>query len=325
MELILPFAVKPPVRTAAYEDKIFFIGSCFSTDIAERLHRLKFSVFSNPTGIVYHPLNIATALDYCVLGKDYDEGVLIERNGIFYSWLHHSAFSGLKKEDVLKRINENNQKAHQFLKTAQYLIISPATAFAYYLHSQNSLVANCHKMPAKDFEKRLTGVEEMTARMSESLARARNLNPQIQLVFTVSPVKHLRDGVIQNNLSKAIVLQSIHQLENSFSHSWYFPSFEILNDELRDYRFYKNDFAHPNELAVDYILEKFLNVFFNDQARALLSEVRGIVAAAKHQPLAPESEEYKQFCRVQINRMESLENKFAFLNFSEEKHFLSFS
>lgn len=180
-------------------------------------------------------------------------------------------------------------------------------------------MANCHKLPAALFDKQLSDVAEITDSLTLSIALVKELNPDIRLIFTVSPVKHLRDGVVANNLSKAIVIQAVHKLVSSVEESWYFPSFEILNDVLRDYRFYKNDFAHPSDTAVSYILEKFLTAFISDEAKTLLAEIRDIRLAAAHKPMNMMADAHRKFCEAQLHKIAKIESLNPFLDFSEEK------
>lgn len=319
MDFMLPFQIAPPEKRCNYQHKIFFLGSCFSTDIAARMRELKFSVFSNPTGIVYHPLKIADVLRKIVDGSHYSEYDLVAHNGLFHSWEHHSEFSEGEPGLVLQKANHRLEAARQFLAHADFLILSPATAFGYYLKEGRRLVSNCHKLPAVLFDKQLSEVAEITDKLTRSISLIKEFSPGIRLIFTVSPVKHLRDGVVANNLSKAIVIQAVHKLVSSVEGSWYFPSFEILNDELRDYRFYKNDFAHPSDTAVSYILEKFLTAFISDEAKTLLAEIRDIRSAAAHRPMNRMADAHRKFCEAQLHKIAKIEDQYPFLDFSEEK------
>lgn len=323
MEFMLPFDIPSPEMKGGYRDKIFFTGSCFSTEISQRMEHLKFQVFSNPSGIIYHPLNIAEGLKRVVGGVAYTEEDLVTQAGLSHSWQHHSRFSGSDRDEVLRTINDRLSEAASFLKQSRFLILSPATAFAYYLKEDNRLVANCHKIPASSFTKRMSTVEEIVKELGDALEEVKKFNRNVRFIFTVSPVKHLRDGVVANNLSKAVVLQAVHRLVEQFAGSWYFPSFEILNDELRDYRFYKPDFAHPTEAAVDYILKKFLDVFLDDESKDILKRVRPVLTASAHRPRTAASDEYLKFCNSQLQTIVNLEKEFPFLNFEREKQIFS--
>lgn len=318
MEFFLPFAIPPTPHHISYQSKIMLIGSCFSEEIGARLHDRKFNIIQNPSGIVYHPLIISDMLMRCITVEFFTQADIFESNGVWHSWQHHSSFSGYSKDAVLEKINQNLKVAAEFLRSATHVILTPATAFAYYLKDHDRLVANCHKQPASIFSKKLSDSVEIVDAFAEALKRLKKLNPNISVMITISPVKHLRDGAVLNNLSKANLFRAVHLLKEQIDDLYYFPSFEIMNDELRDYRFYKNDMAHPNAIAVDYIFEKFCTATLERETFNIMLKVEEILKASAHRPALPETQAHKKFLTSQLNKIAALEKQYPFLDFKEE-------
>lgn len=322
MNFFLPFSITALAQKIQYNDKIMMIGSCFSTEIGALLASYKFRVFQNPTGIVYHPLVISEVIERCIRNKKFEKDELFENNGLYHSWLHHSDFSGMDKELTIQRMNDQLECAHDFLKTSHYLIITPATAFGYYQKGMDMIVANCHKMPGTLFEKKLSEEVSIYKGLCSIIERVRTFNPGVRIIFTISPVKHYRDGIVENTISKAHVISAVHKAIHEMTDVSYFPSYEILNDELRDYRFFKKDFAHPNETAVSYIFQRFAEFAMDENTRRLMKRVGEITSAFQHQLLFPHSENSKVFASKQLKKIYELKTAFSFLNFEKEiRHF----
>lgn len=298
------------------------IGSCFSTEIGERLAAYKFDVLQNPTGIVYHPILIADVIERCIGNNQFEKADLFENNGLFHSWMHHSDFSGTDAESTLEKMNGQLECAHEFLKKCNYLILTPATAFGYFLKESSSMVANCHKMLGSVFEKKLIDSATISACLHSVIADVIAFNPSVRILFTISPVKHYRDGIVENTISKANVASAVHKTISESENVFYFPSYEILNDELRDYRFYKSDFAHPNEAAVSYIFERFVDFAFDEQTKVVMKRVGEVTSAFKHKFLFPKSANTKVFAKQQLKKISELNAELPFLNFEKEiRHF----
>lgn len=324
MNFFLSFPIEPLPVKIAYAGKIMMVGSCFSAEIGERLTALKFKVLQNPTGIIYHPLVIAEVIGRCIDQSKFTEADLFENKGIWNSWMHHSSFSGFDPEEALLHMNGQLEQSHDFLKNGDFLFLTPATAYGYFLKTTNRIVANCHKMPGSIFEKKLSDAEEIYTGLSNTIQRIKAFNPELTMVFTISPVRHYRDGIIENTISKAQVVSAVHKAVGKFDNVFYFPSYEIMNDELRDYRFYKNDFAHPNETAVSYIFERFIDFAFEEKAKVLMRKVREITDAALHRPKFPHSKESNAFAKQQLENIHQLIQENPFLDFDNEiKHFQS--
>lgn len=326
MDFFLPFHIQSYPFNISYTDKILFIGSCFSGEIGNKMAGLKFEVLQNPSGILYDPVSIADALFSYIENKPFTETSLFELNGLWHSWKHHSIFSGVDKKEVLKKINRNRSAAHRFLKQAKVLIITVGTAFHYQLKSTGEHVVNCHKAPADHFIKTLSSVEEMKPDLLSAFSALRILNPTIKIIFTVSPVRHVRDGVIENNRSKSRLIETVHSIAGEQESVFYFPSYELVTDVLRDYRFYKNDLVHPNETAVNFVFRKFCDSFLDELSEAVMREIERVIAAVNHHPFLKESAAHQKFMASQLANINKIESKYPFINLSEEKkYFANFS
>jgi hypothetical protein len=321
MEFFLPFQTRSFPFKISYTDKILFIGSCFSEEIGNKMMDLKFDVLQNPNGILYDPISISDALFSYIENEAFDEKNLFELNGLWHSWKHHSAFSGVKKKDVLRTINNSIHQAHSFLKQTKILIITFGTAFNYQLKEGFKNVANCHKAPGNLFIKTLLPVEQIKADLSSAITALETFNPGLKIIVTVSPVKHVKDGVVENNRSKARLLEAAHLICDEKENVFYFPSYELVNDVLRDYRFYKKDLVHPNETAIDFVFEKFSHSFFGDVTKEAMKEIEKIISAMKHKPFIKESEAHQKFISSQIQNIGKIENAYSYIDLSKEKEF----
>lgn len=321
MEFFLPFKIQEYPFSISYQDKILFIGSCFSEEIGNKLKELKFDVIQNSNGILYDPLSISDALFSYIENKPFDEKNLFELNGLWHSWKHHSSFSGADKKDVLEKINLSQSGAHAFLKEARFLIITFGTAFNYQLKDNNQNVANCHKVPSTLFEKNLITAEEIISEMLSAIAAIQLFNPALKIIFTVSPVKHIRDGVVENNRSKARLIEAVNSISEQKENVFYFPSYELVTDVLRDYRFYKNDLAHPNETAINFVFEKFCTSFLDGTSIKTMDKIKSIISAINHKPFAIKSAAHQQFITSQSEHIKRLEGEYPFLDFSKEKKY----
>jgi len=322
MEFFLPFKSPDYPFIISYHDKILFIGSCFSEEIGNKMANLKFDVLQNPNGILYNPVNIADALSSYIENKPFDNENLLELNGLWHSWKHHSVFSGINKNEVLQKIVSSQLCAHDFLKKANVLIITLGTAFSYQLKTNKESVVNCHKAPAGIFEKKLLTIDEIVSKMLRILNAIEEFNPVLKIIFNISPVKHVKDGVIENNRSKARLIEAVYSIIEEKRNTFYFPSYELVNDVLRDYRFYKNDLVHPNENAIDFVFEKFSISFFDNTTKEIRKEIEKILSAVNHKPFLKESDAYQKFIASQLLKINKIELEYPFINLSEEKNIL---
>jgi len=332
MQFQIPIHIKPLQPFITYRDKLLLIGSCFTEHIGNHLLDVKFNVLQNPNGILFDPLSVCNSLVSYIQNKRYTEDDLFYLNECWHSWQHHSRFSGIDKKEVLENINASQQTAHVFLKDADWLIITLGSSFVYKLLLSSSLserkgfgseVANCHKAPAQTFNKHLLTIEETVTALDGTLFQLFHFNPKLKIIFTISPVRHLRDGVVENNRSKARLIEAVHHLVNKFDNLHYFPAYELVIDVLRDHRFYDIDLAHPNYAATQFVLEKFSENCFDENTRQLSEEIKKLTIAKNHKAFNPTSNQHKQFLQTQLEKAKALQLQLPYLNFSEELKYFS--
>ena len=331
---MLRSAFPPASQQINHQQKLITVGSCFTEHIGNALARLKFSVLQNPSGILFDPASLASSLTAYIHNRPLTRYSLFQLGEIWSSWDHHGQFSGTDKDSVVAQINASQQTAHERLKTADWLIITLGSSFSYQLlasvphHARLPAgsapvangrgVANCHRAPAQWFHKHMMSIDETTAALDNALNQLFSFNPYLQIIFTVSPVRHIRDGVINNNRSKARLLESVHQLVGKFNRLFYFPSYELVIDILRDYRFYAEDMVHPNYLATDYVLEEFQKMFMSAETTEIIKKVKEINLARKHRPAHPHTEAHQDFLKANLQKTKALQQQYHYLNLAEE-------
>jgi hypothetical protein len=315
MMLDLPEIFLP--KKINYGDKILLIGSCFSEEMGNKMKELKFSVLQNPNGILYDPLSITKSINSYIENINYKDDDLFYKDELWHSWQHHSLFSGIDKEDVLNRINQSQNKAHEFITSASWLIITFGSSF-YYQLQQGEEVANCHKLPSSNFNKKLLSSEENIAATSSIIQKLRSINPAIKIILTVSPVRHIKDGIAENNRSKARLAEAAHTLTEKFEDVFYFPAYEIVIDILRDYRFYKKDLVHPSDAAIGNVFEVFKNSVIEQQDLVILEEIKKLIDAKNHKVFHAATAAYSQFKKVNLIKATSLQSKHPYIDLSEE-------
>ncbi|MDP2087931.1 MAG: GSCFA domain-containing protein [Flavobacteriaceae bacterium] len=291
-----------------YDSQIVLFGSCFAENIGDKLDFYKFPHLVNPFGILFHPIAIENALDDICQKKIYTENDLYFHNDLWQSFKHHSKFSSESKSEILSNINTSIENANQFLKNTSHIIITLGTAWVYEFTEQQQLVANCHKISQKKFQKRLLFLDEIEQSLKNTLQIIHSFNPTAQVIFTVSPVRHLSNGIAENSQSKALLLTAIHQAINQ-KNTHYFPSFEIMMDDLRDYRFYKSDLIHPNDLAVAYIWEQFKKSWIDEKSYPLMDEISDIQKALQHRPFNENSPKHQVFLKDLQLKIDELAKK----------------
>jgi GSCFA family len=320
MDFHLEFTPKPFDIKINHQHKLLLIGSCFTEQIGSKLSNHKFSVLDNPNGILFNPVSICKSISSYIDNKQYTEADLFYRNECWNSWEHHSRFSKPDIEECLNGINESQSKANTFLKNAGWLLITLGSAFVYELENKE-VVANCHKVPTDKFIKRLLTVEDVFAGLQQMIEKTKAFNPGINIIFTISPVRHLRDGFVENNRSKATLIQAVHRLTEKNSNCFYFPAYELVIDDLRDYRFFAEDMVHPNYAATNYVWEKFIATCIDEPSQQLMKEIAVIVAAKNHKPFNPVSEQHKKFLQTNLEKVKKLQLQFPYINFEEEAAF----
>ncbi len=323
MQLTLTLDIPPLPKPITYTDNILLVGSCFTEHMADRLQQHKFRVLSNPHGILFNPLSVASSLDGYMDGRQYEQGELFYLNEIWNSWDHHTRFSNIDATKALDGINASQAAAGEFIKKADWVIITLGSAFQYYLKENGTPVANNHRAPAQWFEKRMLPIDEIIAVLNSTLVRLFESNPFVQVLFTISPVRHIRDGVVDNNRSKARLIEAVHTLCGRFEKAHYFPAYELVIDVLRDYRFYDIDFVHPNFPATTFVWEHFMKSCISPSVHELMQQVQEITTARSHRSRFPETEAHKKFMGSYAEKTKALMNKHPFLDLNNELAYFS--
>ncbi|MGB2128852.1 MAG: GSCFA domain-containing protein [Flavicella sp.] len=292
-----------------YGSNIVMIGSCFSENIGDKLSYYKFDTLTNPYGVLFHPAAIERLVSDCLTQRIYKKEDLIFHNEKWHSFNHHSDFSNKEANDVLTSINTKIQDTRKKIETSSHIILTLGTAWVYKENSTGKIVANCHKIPQKKFEKKLLSFNEICEHLQNIITQINELNPRTQIIFTLSPIRHIKDGIQENSLSKALLLAAIHKTKNMRCH--YFPAYEILMDDLRDYRFYKEDMIHPSQVAIDYIWELFNNTWISQKTKELQKEIQTIQTGLAHRPFDIHSDAHQIFLeRLQI-KIKTIEKKYG--------------
>ncbi len=310
-------------RPLIYTDNILLIGSCFTEHISDRLAAHKFRVLSNPHGILFNPLSVAYSLDGYMSEKRYEENELFYLNELWNSWDHHTRFSDTDKQRALNGINVSQADASASIKKADWVIITLGSAFQYYLKENGKPVANNHRAPAQWFEKRLLPIDEITAALDNTLDRLFGMNPFVRVLFTISPVRHIRDGVVDNNRSKARLIESVHILCDKYDRAHYFPAYELVIDVLRDHRYYDIDLVHPNFAATTFVWEHFVKSCIAQPAYEVMEQVQDIITARSHRTRFPQTEAHRKFKDSYLQKTRNLMSRYPFLDLSgEEAYFM---
>ena len=298
-----------------HSDKVLVMGSCFAEHIGVRLERMKFRTLVNPYGVLYNPLSIATGLERLIKRRPFGMKELHEfPDGGWNTWMHHSQFSMPHKEMAQGHINARFAEAADLLAEADVLTLTLGTAWVYRLAETGEVVGNCHKVAERQFERERLTAQEIIAELSRILCRAFEINPKLRVIFTVSPVRHLKDGLHGNQLSKATLLLAVDELCRTMpERCYYFPAYEIVMDELRDYRFYADDMAHPSAQAIRYVWECFVEHFIDDEAQQFMAQWEKIARAMEHRPFNPDSEQYKRFVEQTTAKIEALKERYPYI------------
>ena len=288
-------------------------------------------MLQNPSGNLFDPVSVCRSLISYILNKKYSTANLFQLNEIWHSWQHHSRFSNVDAQEAVRIINESQQRAHEFLKQADWIIITLGSSFSYRLTPQPPLhkwrggeaVANCHRAPAQWFDKHLLEIQEIISMIEDCYQQLLQFNPKLKIIFTVSPVRHIRDGVVENNRSKARLIECVHHLVNKYDQLYYFPAYELVIDVLRDYRFYDVDLVHPNYMATEFVLEKFAETCIDEASQQLMQEVKDIAIARKHKAFQPATNAHRQFLKSYFEKTKLLQEKYPFLDLQDELNYFS--
>lgn len=289
------------------------LGSCFAENIGNILSDNKFDINLNPFGIVYNPQSLQLSLEILLREEKINQEDLFINEGLYHNFHFHGRFSDIDCEQALNKMNNSVSEAAQVLKNADFLILTLGTSYIYKLKSTQSIVSNCHKLPGNLFSRNILSVEQITKSWSELLKMLHGLNPKMKVIFTVSPIRHLRDGAHQNQLSKSVLLLAVEELCIRFSFCSYFPSYEIVLDELRDYRFYADDMVHPNQTAINYLWERFSETYFNEETIRINNEWVKIQSALRHRPINSDSKEHKHFLKQTFLKLKLFQEKYSYI------------
>ncbi|MEP0263552.1 GSCFA domain-containing protein [Dokdonia sp.] len=314
MKLQTNIPLQPFQHPLGYENKMLLLGSCFAENIGDKLAYHKFQSIVNPYGILFHPLAIERVLQDAYNDENYGEETIFELDGVWKSFIAHSRLNSSTKGAIIDKLKEVQSQLKTALQEASHIFITLGTAWVYQHKDTGIAVANCHKVPQKQFVKGLLPIEEIVASLKRQCTIIQNLNPQAQITFTVSPVRHSKDGFVENTRSKAHLISAVHEVCNK-ENIHYFPAYELMMDELRDYRFYATDMLHPSQQAIDYIWEKFMEVYAFAKAKKTLKEVQIIQQGLTHRPFNPESKQHRQFIGKLENRMASLKKEYPHITF----------
>lgn len=323
MQLTLKLDIPALQLPITYTDKVLLIGSCFTEHISEKLAQNKFRVLSNPHGILFNPLSVAHSLNSYVSGRVYTTHDLFYLNELWNSWEHHTRFSDVEQTVALQKINHSQSQATAFIKETDWVIITLGSAFQYYLKEPGVAVANNHRAPGQWFEKKLLDIDSIIEALSDALNNILTVNPKAKFLFTISPVRHIRDGVVDNNRSKARLIEAVHALNSLFDSAFYFPAYELVIDILRDYRFYDIDFVHPNYLATKFVWEQFVQSCIAPSVKTVMEAVQEIVIGRTHKPRFPNTEAHRQFKSSYQRKTKALMQQYPFLDLEEELRYFS--
>jgi len=317
MQFHIPLVPPPAAVRIRHRDPMLLAGSCFTEHMADRLRRHGFDTLDNPNGILFNPHSIATSLRRAIHPEPYRTDDLFHHEGLWASWDHHGRFADPDPDAALEAINTSLARAHAFLHGCRWLVLTLGSAFVYRL-ADGRIVANCHKVPAARFTRERLSAEAVLDSLSSTVDDLAEHHPDIRLIITVSPVRHLRDGFVDNNRSKAALITAAHALCERHGHVAYFPAYELVIDDLRDHRFYMEDMVHPNHLATEYVWEHFTAAWVEPQAREAMKEVARLRTAMAHRPLHPGTPAHAAFRKTHLALAHDLAARLPWVDLSRE-------
>ena len=312
----------PAAFSIKYEDNLLSMGSCFAQNIAQKLQDIFYNVSINPFGTLYNPMSIRNSLGLLLNKYEFQEEDLFFHNGLWNSFQHHSSFSSPSIEKTLEQINIELIKARTRLKKSKTLLITLGTAWVYELRKEQKVVSNCHKLPANRFKRKRLSVQEIVDSLGPLLEYLKECNPELNIILTVSPIRHLKDGFVENQISKSTLLLAVQELVQKARFIHYFPAYEIMMDDLRDYRYYADDLVHPSRLAIEYIWEVFAKHYLEEQEAPLRKKIHTLQKAMQHRSFNPTSIGHQKFVQQQLKNIQKIQTKIPSLNLEPaQKHF----
>lgn len=318
MQFTTPVPIQQSNNLIDYNSRIVSLGSCFAVNIGQKLDYFKFNNITNPFGILFHPAALEKFTGFAVNNHKFTEAGIFFTNDQWHCYDAHSDSSHPDKDVMLDNLNHITATANGQIKNATHIIITLGTAWVYRLKSTGSLVANCHKVPQKEFTKEILSADAVKRSLINILDMICKANPGVTVIFTISPVRHIKDGIVQNQRSKAhliTALQDILHDHTSETKTEYFPSYEIMMDELRDYRFYNQDMIHPSATAIDYIWERFTEAYIAPQAHAVMKEADSIQKGLQHRPFNPDTRQHNDFLAKLHQKTERLQQQYPHISF----------
>lgn len=302
-----------------YNSKVLSFGSCFAENMAEKFDYFKFQNETNPFGIIFNPVSIEKVIERTVNENWFTEKDVFFHNERWHSFEVHSDLSNSDRQELLETLNKAISETHKQLKEATHIIITYGTSWIYRNLESDEIVANCHKVPQKQFSKELLSADTIQRSIQNIIDLIQTINPNVNFIFTISPVRHIKDGFAENQLSKSHLFTALHQFLKNYNSQFtihnYFPSYEIMMDELRDYRFYKEDMLHPNQVAIDYIWHKFSENYMTEESISLMQEVDEIQKSLRHRSFNPESEQHQKFLANLQKKINALGEKWPNIKF----------
>lgn len=305
--------IQPSVHKIGYTSKIMTFGSCFSENIGSKLQNACFDTDVNPYGVLFNPASIAESIQLLLDKKVFTTDDLFKHNSLWGSFMHSTQFSDSNSEGCLTKINTRLTAASDNIQKTDYLLLTFGTAWIYKLSESGKVVANCHKVPSEKFLRERLSTEVIVEMYNSIILELKKTNPELKIVFTVSPVRHWKDGPTENTISKGILLQAIQEITKAHKNTYYFPAYEIVMDELRDYRYYATDMLHPSEVAVDYIFNAFSNAFFDKNTIQCMNEINQYKNGLSHRPIHTDTIEYEKFTKHLLSKKQELLNKYPIL------------
>lgn len=315
----MQFTTKIPIEKfqnqITYESEIWSLGSCFAENIGDKLNYYKFQNTTNPFGIIFNPVSLEKLVNRIVNKIEFTEKDIFFHNDLWHCYEVHSELSNPDKEVFLNTLNKILTVTHSQIALLTHCLVTYGTSWVYRNNASGEIVANCHKVPQKQFTKELLSVEDIENSITNLISLVHQINKNVNFIFTISPVRHIKDGFVENNISKAHLISALHSSIFHFPTSSYFPSYEILLDELRDYRFYKEDMLHPNQVAIDYIWERFRESAISENAFEIITEVETIQKALAHKPFNPDSESHLKFIENTQRKISNLQSRLPHVKF----------
>lgn len=327
---MLPFSVKKAFHPLKQRDKVMLLGSCFTENIGKKMQDMKMNVLENPHGVLFNPASITNSLKTYLNQQVYPIHELFPLNDIWNHWDFHSRFSHIDKDLALQQMNTSVEQASAFIRDADWLILTLGSSYQYFLLQEYAVgkkgdygVANCHKAPGNWFAKRMLDIDNMVTGLNDMLYSLHELNPKLKIILTVSPVRHIKDGIVENNRSKARLLEVVHCLSNTLPFCSYFPAYELVIDVLRDYRFYEQDLVHPGIAAIQFVWERFLDAYIEEDDRVLFNKIEEVNKAKSHRLQFPDSFSAKKFKAAVLNKIRELELVFPYIDWKNEINYFS--